>query len=440
MGASTSLDAAHLTVMPGDSASCTIHIRNSGAVVDQFTVDIVGDARTWTAPEAPAVNLMPGETADVVLHFQPPRDPSVHAGPTPFGVRVLSREDPAGSSVEESVINVEPFTNVQVELSPKTSNGRRKGRHQVVVDNLGNHPVGVDLAAYDDEERLRYRFEQQVLTVEPGTAAFVKLVVAPESAFLRGPDRRHPFAVSAVPENVPPLTANGTVVQRQLLPRSLLRIMVAALAAAAVLAVLWFTALKPSVESAAREAGEDAAAEKQQELEQQTEEAEDQAKEAEETAKEAEEKAEKSLQDGEDPSTPVTGPGGLDLTGGEAFDMRIDTETPQNGTDFATFDADDQIPEKKILVITDIFVQNAAGDSGLLELRRGEDTTLLDFGLNNFRDVDYHVLTGLVFPPGDRPVIAVNCITPAGQECTPAVTFSGRLVSVEEPQGQQTAN
>lgn len=434
MGASTSLAAAQLSVTPGDSANCTVHVRNSGLVVDQFSVDIVGDTRSWAEVETPVVNLMPGQAADVTITFRPPRDPSVRAGERPFGVRVLSREEPNTSRVEESTVHVEPFTDVQLDLAPKTSSCRRKAKHEVVVDNLGNHPVGVELVPVDDDGELKFALEHQALTVEPGTTAFVKMSAQPETRFLRGPDRRYPFAVSAAAGRVPTMSVDGTVVQKQLLPRWLLPALLALLVALAALVALWFAVLKPTVQSAAREAGERAALDKSNELaaaavaaQEKAASAQKEAVAAQKGAVAAQEKVAKAIKDGGAGPKPVTGPGGVDIAGGTSFDMRIATDTPKNGTTFATFGAGDAIPANKTLVVSDIVFQNAAGDGGRLQLRRGE-TVLLEVGLENFRDLDYHLSEPLVFPPGKRPVVAVNCTDPDAGNCKPAVSFSGRLV------------
>lgn len=428
MGVSTSLAATRLSVMPGDSVSCSVQVRNSGQVVDQLTVDVLGDARAWSEVETPVLNLMPGQTSEVAIHFRPPRDSSVRAGVVPFGVRTLSREEPSTSRVEESELHVEAFTDVQVELSPKTSTCRRKARHEVIIDNLGNHPAAVELVPMQDDASLRFAVERAALTVEPGTAAFVKLTVQPEQKFLRGPERRLPFTISAVVGTLPPMDAEGAVLQRQLLPKWLLPALLGLLAVALALVALWFAVLKPTVQSAAKEAASDAAARQQAVLAEQAQQAQLAASSAERKANETKEKLDKAISGGKvGGGDEVKGPGGVDLTGGQSFDLRIPTDVPKNGKDYAPFNADAKIPAKKTLVVTDIVFQNPNGDGGTLELRRGADV-LLVVGLNNFRDLDYHLTEPFVFPKGQRPVIAVNCVTPKGAHCRPAVSFSGRLV------------
>jgi uncharacterized membrane protein len=60
MGAVASLGNARLAVEPGGTASVEITIRNSGSVVDQFTIDILGASSAWAAADPPTLSLFPG--------------------------------------------------------------------------------------------------------------------------------------------------------------------------------------------------------------------------------------------------------------------------------------------------------------------------------------------------------------------------------------------
>src|SRR5882757_4390790 len=219
MGAITSLEQPSLAVTPGEQAHCVVQIRNTGSIVDQFAVDVIGDAQQWATAEPRVVNLMPGDMGTVALTFAPPRGPEARAGLTPFGVRVKSREDPEGSVVEEGAITVAPFTELRAEVTPRTSHGRLSGRHELVIDNLGNCPTEVELIATDSEERLSFRFRQPTLTVEPGTAAFVPFTARPHKRYLRGAERKHQFQVTVLTTGGEPVSADGAFIQNQLLPK-----------------------------------------------------------------------------------------------------------------------------------------------------------------------------------------------------------------------------
>ena len=60
MGATASLATKSVRVEPGAGASLEIRVRNTGQVVDQFSLDILGDAAPWTTVEPPSLSLFPG--------------------------------------------------------------------------------------------------------------------------------------------------------------------------------------------------------------------------------------------------------------------------------------------------------------------------------------------------------------------------------------------
>lgn len=440
MGATTSLASRQLSVTPGGSVETKVKVRNNGTLVDQFSLDIVGDSREWVEVEPRIINLMPGQDGEATVRFAPPRSSAVPAGPMPFGIRVVSREDVPGSSVAEGTVDVEPFTDLQVELSPKSSRCRTKAVHEVVVDNSGNYPIGVEVATFDPEEQLKLSLDHSSLMVQPGTSAFLKLRVKPHDRFLRGAEKRHPFQVTAMSGDLPPITADGTVVQQQLLPKWLLPAAIAAVALATVLVVLWFTIVKPTVQTAARESGKSAAEEVQAELQEQVDLADRRAVNAEEKALEAEKKANEAAVvaaaggGGGGPGGATEGPNGVDISSGQAVNFRITTNAAAQADpgEFEEFQVpQNTVPADKTLVITDIILQNPRGDAGTLLIRRG-GVVLLEEGLANFRDLDYHFIEPLTFTPETPLVVEVSCQAPGlpdqtDNECRPSVSFSGRL-------------
>ena len=106
MGAATALPVRDVRVEPGATTTATMMVRNTGQVVDQFTIDVVGNCAEWTKVEPKVVNLLPGADVEVTVTFAPARSPQVAAGIVPFGLRVLSREDPPGSTVAEGSVEV----------------------------------------------------------------------------------------------------------------------------------------------------------------------------------------------------------------------------------------------------------------------------------------------------------------------------------------------
>jgi len=70
MGVRAVISANSLEVQPGASAVVTVTVRNTGAVVDHFHVDVLGDAMSWaTITPATLVTLTPlASTPPAISH------------------------------------------------------------------------------------------------------------------------------------------------------------------------------------------------------------------------------------------------------------------------------------------------------------------------------------------------------------------------------------
>ncbi|MFI6099623.1 hypothetical protein ACIA8G_29045 [Lentzea sp. NPDC051213] len=430
MGATATLSTSDLSVAPGGDVTCQVVVRNAGELVDQFTIDVVGDAAPWSQAEPAAVNLNPGESAPVLIRFAPPRESGVYAGPVPFGIRVISREDPNGSVVEEGVVVVGAFTDVAAELVPAKAEGARKAKFEVAVDNVGNAPALLRLRAIDPEDELDFQLERTEVALPPGTTAFVRMQAKPRKKFLRGEPQRRPFQVEITPEQGEPLVAQGTMVQRPLLPKWLLPVLIALLVLAGALVALWYAVLRPAVTSAAREAMRQESAE----IKQKADDAASAAGAAKEQAKEAGANAGQALdalgiKPGDTSATPTLP---KPAAKGEPLIIRLDAtaQIVANASAFTEFTFTHSDPEKKTLYMTDLFWENSKADSGTAQVVRdvnGTRTTIRVVGLGNVRDRDEHFLEPLRIRPGEKIVLRVSCQNPQPKgACTPSVVLNGR--------------
>jgi hypothetical protein len=221
MAVSAMLRATTVTVAPGASGRCHVLIRNRSAVVDQFVFSVLGAVTEWTEVKPTRVNLLPNQEVTVELTFSPPRGHEVLAGDHPFALKVASREDVAGSVVQEGTVTVTKFAEIEAAIVPRTSEGRRKGRHTVAVDNLGNHQFGVEVLASDPDSRLTFRIRPRAPQTQPGTANFVRVIARPKKYFWKGPVRQIPFAVKVLAPGLDPVALDGALSQKPLLPKRL---------------------------------------------------------------------------------------------------------------------------------------------------------------------------------------------------------------------------
>src|SRR5471032_2678566 len=109
MSASATIPATPLVAQPGGEVSVFVQIRNTGEIVDQYTFEVLGDAAKWAELEPGELSLFPDAEGEIKLTFRPPRDAATAAGTVPFGLKVVSKENPADSSVAEGVLEVGLF-------------------------------------------------------------------------------------------------------------------------------------------------------------------------------------------------------------------------------------------------------------------------------------------------------------------------------------------
>lgn len=367
MGAAAHLEATTLSLTPGGEASVEIRLRNSGTVVDQFGLEVLGDAASWSSAEPPSLSLFPGAEERARIIFRPPRSAQVPAGPMPFGVRVQSREDPEGSVVEEGVLEIEPFSDLFAELIPRTSRGGRGAKHDLALDNRGNARVNAELQADDPDRLLKFDLRPPALVAEPGQAVFATVGVKPRKTFWRGSPKSRPFKVWVESPGAPPLAVDGSLLQESLLPPWLIKALAAAVGLAILAVVLWLAFLQPTIEATARD--------------------------------QAEEVVEDRFGPLPDGGTGTDGGGsspGPDRSPGETPSVPPLTggAMPRDGRLAAGETL--TVEEGRTLFLTDLIFSNPnASAEGSLRLRR-DDQDLMVLRLEHFRDIDFHFVTPLV--------------------------------------------
>lgn len=429
MGAIAALEPSALQVLPGEQGTATLRVRNAGSVVDEFTFDVVGDAAGWISVTPEVLRLLPGSEEQATVVLQPPRSADAAAGDVPFGIRVNSKEDPTGSVVEEGTVTVAPFAELTAELLPRTSQGSRRARHELAVDNRGNDLLNADVIAYDDDQVLEFEVADPGLVVEPGQARFTQVDVRPMKRFWRGPEKTLPFNVVVQSQDgIPPVTLQGTMVQRPVLPKWFWKAVLALLALLLLLVLLWYFLLRPTIESAAEDAAAEAASEAASEAAaaaagQAVEDAlggpvAEQQSDIDDLTTKVNDVAEKVGEETIEPrETTVAGPD----------DIRLAATAPAGSSANDAF----TIGEGQTFELTDIVLQNPAGNVGQLEIRRSGDT-LLVVALENFRDLDYHFVVPVVFREGDSLALQLACrdVTVEGStSCAASAYISGTLTA-----------
>ena len=444
MGASASFEASQLNVVPGEHAETRLRVRNTGSVVDQFTFEAIGEATDWITVAPAELSLFPAAEETVVVSIDAPRAPTTRQGVMPFAIRVLSREDPPGSVVEEGVLDVAAFDDRRIELLPTLSSSSRQGRHQLAVDNHGNAPIRPAFVALDPEDQLRFQIAPSVLVVEPGAAEFATVKVLPKQRFWRGQPKRLPFQIVAAEDGHDPITADGALLQQPLLPRWFWKAVLAFLLLLLLLFVLWKTLLEPSIESTARDSAEEVVADEVEAIDERLD-----AAGIPEAPGAGEEPGGEEPGGGEATTPPTsaavvttttapadTGPtttsivtattvagGSSDLSPlGQPIDFRLAAVVAPTSTGINSF----TVPAGQVLSITDIVLQNPTGATGDLRIKRS-GVTLFETQLANYRDLDFHFVSPYQFAEGATVDLEVICTVPGPGtgECGASASFAG---------------
>lgn len=225
-----------------------MRIRNTGDIVEEYHLDVVGDPASWCVVEPTSLRLYPGTTGSVRLSFTPPRSPDAAAGPHPFGVKIMPVENPDATMVVEGNVTVTAFVDVRAELLPPTVRGWLRGKPVLAVDNHGNTSVTAAVLATATGSGIDVDIRTPHVQIQPGRGHFSKLNVKPSRLLWLGQRASHRFTATLQPSGSPPVNVDGTYMQSALLPRWLGRLLMLLVALALVFAALWFAA-KPSVRS-----------------------------------------------------------------------------------------------------------------------------------------------------------------------------------------------
>jgi Galactose oxidase, central domain/Kelch motif len=234
-GLPTLVLASHqLSVEPGGEAALELRLHSHSAVVDEFKVEVLGPAAAWAEVEPPIISLFPNTEGRAQVRFRPPRSWFVSAGVLSVGFRVASSLDPGRAAVDECDLEIAPYSDLSFELRPRTSRGRLRGRHKLLLHHSGNTPLDVTLSAQETDGDCKLRVKPRYVRLRPGRSARAKLTVRPAYTPWLGPViEMYQFEASALPRGGAEIKIPGIMRQSALLPRGALTI---ALVAAAIIA------------------------------------------------------------------------------------------------------------------------------------------------------------------------------------------------------------
>lgn len=404
-------------------------VRNGDDIVEAYQLEVVGAPAGWATIEPAQLTLYPGTTAQAVVVFTPPRSSQVPAGEMPFGVRVVPAEHPEATIVEEGLLTIEPFVQVEAAVRPDSRTGLRRGVYRVDLTNYGNVTEEVSIAAADPTDRLNLTVREPIGYLPPGSTAEHRVVARSRRWLWWGQPRQLPFVVEVADPQGAGQVMPATFVQRPVISPALLKILAALLALLLLLLLLWFKLLRPAVRTAARQAANEAVASPAQPN----------------TAVQTPPVEPSTAAGGAGRSAGAGGNNGAGGggTGGQGgpdaanpqFSTSIQVKPRPGATDTKSFKVD----QGKEFAITDVVVDNPQGDEGMLRVTANA-VTVVNLGLENHRNWDYHTVTPIRIPGNAQLSVTVACRkagsppdAPAPTTCADEVHVNGIMRTVATP-------
>jgi hypothetical protein len=255
MSAVAALREPDAILEPGGEVTAEISVLNTGTIVDQFEIDVIGAPAAWTYVEPSVLSLFPNTQQVATIRFRPPLSHDVPPGPTPFAVRVVPTNAPDHCVTEEGMVVLAPFKDVAVEMIPTTVEGRTRAKAHLAVDSRGNFPFSVTIQASDPAAALVIRARPPVLDLRPNQATFSTIVLIPRRRHIRGGVKQHRFKVLVDDAGTTIASIDGTMVQPPLIPKWLLVLIILLVAL-----LIWLLLLRPAIKDTASSAANSAVA------------------------------------------------------------------------------------------------------------------------------------------------------------------------------------
>jgi hypothetical protein len=245
MEVSIALDSSRLHAEPGGAARGQARIHNRSNEALTLDLDVDGDAAPWAWVLPPEVSLAPGEEAGVDLGFRLPLASDPPAGALGWRLRARARSTRETVGRALGTLEVAPFSEISVDLSPARASGRGPVRYELSVRNRGNAPAPTALTATAEDRPLALAIEPPMVVVEAGRRSVATLTVTPRARVLTGTGRSLPFTVSAAPQDGgASVSASGVLHQDALVSARVSKVLVGLVAIIVVGAALRATVLK----------------------------------------------------------------------------------------------------------------------------------------------------------------------------------------------------
>jgi serine/threonine protein kinase len=211
------VDQAQVTIAPGRPNFVSVRVINGSTAADAFALSVEGVPGAWLRDIDIPVRLGPGQSAVVPIVVEVPPGGRGEAGDYSVLIRARAVGNRALAGSVQMWWSVLPYTAASMVISPQYAEGRTEAEYTITLRNEGNAAATFLLSADDRGRILGYELGEEELTLGPGQAARIPLIVEVAAKTFGEPDEI-PFAVFAEPDSGEAVVAEATFSRRTLMP------------------------------------------------------------------------------------------------------------------------------------------------------------------------------------------------------------------------------
>ncbi|GIV97424.1 MAG: hypothetical protein KatS3mg057_2081 [Herpetosiphonaceae bacterium] len=194
------LSASDLVIDAGSTATITISFTSRSQVLDRIDLAVEGLPESWVKLTSQDLPIFPGSRGEVELMISPPRNSRSLAGSYSFKIVARSENRPNEQMVAPARLTINPFTELQAEISPRELVARWRGDYLLTLTNAGNYGQFFNLRGYDEKGALAFPFVERSVFVQPGETRAVPVRVRLKGFRLFGGRKSYPFVLSVIPQ------------------------------------------------------------------------------------------------------------------------------------------------------------------------------------------------------------------------------------------------
>ncbi|AZI44506.1 FHA domain-containing protein (plasmid) [Deinococcus psychrotolerans] len=157
-----------IELTPGTVTVLKVELANTGRTVDHFQMGVEGVPPEWVQNLYHEIQLNPGMTASTSLRILVPRESQYPADLYAVQVVARSRENPAEFGYAPMNWKVLPFTETQIEVTPRRRSAWRHTHYDLKLINASNVAITYNMTVRDEEGQIHLQSPLESLRLPTG--------------------------------------------------------------------------------------------------------------------------------------------------------------------------------------------------------------------------------------------------------------------------------